>query len=131
LGWGHGGGGGAGRPARSQRQLVTRTIAETRQYLDDAEELLRTENTAVDFFNAGIERDPNQLGRTVLWAGASALYGVREHPRRTSARSSSPPGFEPRRCQAGADLNREPGRGPRHARRGALSLGKPRVAGQL
>jgi glyoxylase-like metal-dependent hydrolase (beta-lactamase superfamily II) len=57
-----------------------RTIAETRQYLDDAEDLLRTENTAVDFFNAKIERYPNHLGRTVLWAGASALYGVREHP---------------------------------------------------
>jgi glyoxylase-like metal-dependent hydrolase (beta-lactamase superfamily II) len=57
-----------------------RTIAETRQYLDDAEELLRTENTAVDFFNAKLERYPNHLGRTVLWAGASTLYGVREHP---------------------------------------------------
>ena len=57
-----------------------RTIAETRQYLDDADELLRTENTAVGFFNAKIERYPNHLGRTVLWAGASVLYGVREHP---------------------------------------------------
>ncbi len=57
-----------------------RTIAETRAYLDDAEELLRTENTAVDFFNAMIERYPHHLGRTVLWASASALYGVREHP---------------------------------------------------
>ncbi|MEV5544225.1 hypothetical protein AB0L13_46285 [Saccharopolyspora shandongensis] len=35
---------------------------------------------AVDFFNAKIERYPNHLGRTVLWAGASALDGVREHP---------------------------------------------------
>ena len=57
-----------------------RTIAETRQYLDDAEELLRTENTAVDFFNAKLERYPTHLGRTVLWVGASVLYGVREHP---------------------------------------------------
>jgi glyoxylase-like metal-dependent hydrolase (beta-lactamase superfamily II) len=57
-----------------------RTIAETRQYLDDADELLRTANTAVDFFNAKIERYPSYLGRTVLWAGASTLYGVREHP---------------------------------------------------
>ena len=57
-----------------------RTIAETRQYLDDAEELLRTENTAVDFFNAKLERYPNHLGRTVLWAGARRVYGVREHP---------------------------------------------------
>jgi len=57
-----------------------RTIAETRQYLDDADELLRTENTAVGFFNAKIERYPGHLGRTVLWAGASVVYGVREHP---------------------------------------------------
>jgi glyoxylase-like metal-dependent hydrolase (beta-lactamase superfamily II) len=57
-----------------------RTIAETRRYLDDADELLRTETAAVDFFNAEIERYPDHLGRTVLWAGARALYGVREHP---------------------------------------------------
>jgi len=57
-----------------------RTIAETRRYLDDAEELLRTERSAVDFFNATIERYPDHLGRTVLWAGAQTLYGVRDHP---------------------------------------------------
>jgi glyoxylase-like metal-dependent hydrolase (beta-lactamase superfamily II) len=57
-----------------------RTIAETRHYLDDADDLLQTERTAVDFFNAKIERYPNHLGRTVLWVGASTLYGVREHP---------------------------------------------------
>jgi glyoxylase-like metal-dependent hydrolase (beta-lactamase superfamily II) len=57
-----------------------RTIAETRQYLDDAEELLQTEKTAVDFFHAKIERYPNHLGRTVLWAGVQTLYGVREYP---------------------------------------------------
>jgi glyoxylase-like metal-dependent hydrolase (beta-lactamase superfamily II) len=59
---------------------ATRTIAETREYLDVAEELLRTENTAVDFFNAMIERYPDRLGQTVLWSTAQALYGVREHP---------------------------------------------------
>jgi glyoxylase-like metal-dependent hydrolase (beta-lactamase superfamily II) len=57
-----------------------RTIAETRQYLDDADELLQKEPTAVDFFNAMIERYPNHLARTVLWAGASAVYSVRDHP---------------------------------------------------
>jgi glyoxylase-like metal-dependent hydrolase (beta-lactamase superfamily II) len=57
-----------------------RTIAETRHYLDDADELLRTENAAVGFFNAKIKRYPDHLGRTVLWAGTSVLYGVREHP---------------------------------------------------
>jgi glyoxylase-like metal-dependent hydrolase (beta-lactamase superfamily II) len=59
-----------------------RTIAETRQYLDDAEELLRSESTAVEFFNAKVQRYPNHLGRTVLWVSARTLYGVREHPDR-------------------------------------------------
>jgi glyoxylase-like metal-dependent hydrolase (beta-lactamase superfamily II) len=57
-----------------------RQIAETRQYLDDAEELLRIETTAVDFFNAKITRYPKHLGRTVLWAGTRGIYGVREDP---------------------------------------------------
>jgi hypothetical protein len=35
--------------------------------------------TAVDFFDAEIERYPDHLGRTVLWVGASVLYGAREH----------------------------------------------------
>jgi glyoxylase-like metal-dependent hydrolase (beta-lactamase superfamily II) len=57
-----------------------RTIAETRRYLDDAQGVLERETSAVDFFNAMVERYPDHLARTVLWAGASALYGVREHP---------------------------------------------------
>ncbi|MDH6280297.1 MBL fold metallo-hydrolase [Prescottella agglutinans] len=63
-----------------------RTIAGTRRYLDDADEMLRTQSTAVHFFDAMIERYPDYLGRTVLWAGASALYGVREHPEGDVAR---------------------------------------------
>jgi glyoxylase-like metal-dependent hydrolase (beta-lactamase superfamily II) len=62
-----------------------RTIAQTRQYLDDADEVLATENTAVGFFNAKIERYPEHLGRYVLWVSARALYGVREHPRENAA----------------------------------------------
>ncbi len=58
-----------------------RTIAETRQYLDDADELLHSESTAIDFFNAKIERYPDYLGQMVLWVSASALYGVRENPK--------------------------------------------------
>jgi glyoxylase-like metal-dependent hydrolase (beta-lactamase superfamily II) len=57
-----------------------RTIAQTRQYLDDADELLRTENTAAGYFNAKIERYPDYLGQLILWVTARALYGVREHP---------------------------------------------------
>jgi glyoxylase-like metal-dependent hydrolase (beta-lactamase superfamily II) len=57
-----------------------RTIDETRRYLDDAEELLGIEVTAVEFFHAMVARYPQHLARTVLWAGASAIYGVRDHP---------------------------------------------------
>src|SRR5262249_48198514 len=70
----------AGHQNKQLDDDAARTIAETRQYLDDAEELLQTEKTAVDFFNAKIQRYPNHLARTVLWATASALYGVRDHP---------------------------------------------------
>jgi glyoxylase-like metal-dependent hydrolase (beta-lactamase superfamily II) len=63
-----------------------RTIEQTRQYLHDADDLLRTEITAVGFFNAKIERYPDHLGRLILWVTARALYGVREHPGENPAR---------------------------------------------
>jgi glyoxylase-like metal-dependent hydrolase (beta-lactamase superfamily II) len=70
----------AGHQNKELDDDAVRTIAQTRQYLDDAEELLATEKTAVDFFNAKIERYPDHLGQTVLWAGVQTLYGIREHP---------------------------------------------------
>jgi glyoxylase-like metal-dependent hydrolase (beta-lactamase superfamily II) len=70
----------AGHQNKELDDDAVRTIAETRQYLDDAEDLLATEKTAVDFFNAMIERYPDHLGRTVLWIGTSILFGAREHP---------------------------------------------------
>jgi glyoxylase-like metal-dependent hydrolase (beta-lactamase superfamily II) len=70
----------AGHQNRRLDDDAKRVIAETRQYLDDADELIETEKTAVGFFNAKIERYPNHLGRTVLWVGASVIYGVRERP---------------------------------------------------
>jgi hypothetical protein len=69
---------------------AARQIAETRQYLDDAEELLRTETTAVGFINAKVARDPDHLGRYVPWAGTAgtrALYETRE----AAARGHPPP----------------------------------------
>jgi glyoxylase-like metal-dependent hydrolase (beta-lactamase superfamily II) len=75
----------AGHQNKQLDDDARRTIAETRQYLDDADELLRTENTAVGFFNTKIERYPGHLGRMVLWVSASALYGVREHPEGNAA----------------------------------------------
>jgi glyoxylase-like metal-dependent hydrolase (beta-lactamase superfamily II) len=59
---------------------AARTIADTREYLDVAEEQLRTQYTAADYFNAMVERYPDRLGRTVLWATAQAVFGIREHP---------------------------------------------------
>lgn len=70
----------AGHQDRQLDDDAKRMIVETQQYLDDADELLQTEKTAVDFFNAKIKRYPNHVGRTVLWAGARAIYGVRENP---------------------------------------------------
>jgi glyoxylase-like metal-dependent hydrolase (beta-lactamase superfamily II) len=52
-----------------------RVTTETRQYLDDADDQLTKNTTAVDFFNAMLERYPNRrLGATTLWAGTNALY---------------------------------------------------------
>ncbi len=59
---------------------ATRTIAETRGYLDYADELLATRTTAVDFFNAMITRYPGHVARSVLWASTRALFGIRERP---------------------------------------------------
>jgi glyoxylase-like metal-dependent hydrolase (beta-lactamase superfamily II) len=70
----------AGHQNKELDDDAERTIAQTREYLDDAEQLAQTANTAVDFFNAKIERYPDFLGRTVLWVGASVMYGIREHP---------------------------------------------------
>jgi hypothetical protein len=48
--------------------------------LDEAGELLRTQDTAPGFFDAMIARYPGHLGRMILWVSARALYGVLEHP---------------------------------------------------
>jgi glyoxylase-like metal-dependent hydrolase (beta-lactamase superfamily II) len=69
-----------GHQDKSRDDDAGRTIAETRRYLDDAEELLATEDSAVAFFDAMVERYPEHLGRTILWIGASVLYGAREQP---------------------------------------------------
>jgi glyoxylase-like metal-dependent hydrolase (beta-lactamase superfamily II) len=69
----------AGHQNKNLDDDAGRTIAQTRLYLDDAEELLRTETTATGFFNAEVTRYPDYLGRMVLWVTASAIYGVREH----------------------------------------------------
>ncbi|MEU9291961.1 MBL fold metallo-hydrolase [Streptomyces sp. NPDC048275] len=70
----------AGHQNSDLDDAAARTIAETREYLDVAEELFDTQKTAVDYFNAMVERYPDRLGRTVLWATAQAVYGMRENP---------------------------------------------------
>lgn len=77
----------AGHQNKQLDDDAERTIAETRQYLDDADELLATQTTAVDFFNAKIERYPEYLGRMVLWVSARGLYGVRANPEADVART--------------------------------------------
>jgi glyoxylase-like metal-dependent hydrolase (beta-lactamase superfamily II) len=51
-----------------------RAIFETRRYLDDVDELLRTKTTALDFFRAMLVRYPDRLNPGALWGGAKALY---------------------------------------------------------
>jgi hypothetical protein len=62
-----------------RQREASRVIAETRQYLDDADALLRKNNTAPDFFKAMLKRYPNRrLDATTLWAGTRSLYAQRD-----------------------------------------------------
>ena len=64
-------------PATKNKDLdddALRVIAETRQYLDDADELLTRNSAPGDFFKAMLKRYPNRrLGATTLWAGTRSL----------------------------------------------------------
>ncbi len=60
-----------------------RTLRETRHYLGDAEQILRTETTAVDFFNAKIASYPDRLARTVLWVQRPPALRRARTPRRS------------------------------------------------
>ncbi|MDW5329935.1 MBL fold metallo-hydrolase [Plantactinospora sp. KLBMP9567] len=53
---------------------ATRIITETRQYLDDVDELLPECESAIEFFHAMVERHPHRLNPGALWSGALALY---------------------------------------------------------
>jgi glyoxylase-like metal-dependent hydrolase (beta-lactamase superfamily II) len=53
---------------------AARTIAETRLYLDVAEEMLKQHDSAIGFFNGMLERFPERLNPGALWGGAVALY---------------------------------------------------------
>ena len=64
----------AGHKNKSLDDDATRTILETRQYLDDVDELVRSNSTAIDFFRAMLDRYPNRLNPGALWSGAKTLY---------------------------------------------------------
>jgi glyoxylase-like metal-dependent hydrolase (beta-lactamase superfamily II) len=69
----------AGHKNKDLDDDAARVIAETRQYLDDADDLLAKNSTARDFFSAMLKRYPNRrLGATTLWAGTSTLYALRD-----------------------------------------------------
>ena len=68
----------AGHKNKDLDDEALRVIAETRQYLDDADELLTKNSAPGDFFKAMLKRYPNRrLGATTLWAG-TPLYAQRD-----------------------------------------------------
>ena len=69
----------AGHKNKDLDDDAVRVIAETRQYLDDADELLTKNSAPGDFFKAMLKRYPNRrLGATTLWAGTRSLYAQRD-----------------------------------------------------
>jgi glyoxylase-like metal-dependent hydrolase (beta-lactamase superfamily II) len=64
----------AGHKNKDLDDAAARAIPETRNYLDSADELLSQHTTALDFFNAMLERFPDRLNPGALWLGAAALY---------------------------------------------------------
>lgn len=64
----------AGHKDRRLDDDAGRTIAGTRRYLDDVDELLPTCASARDFFHAMVDRHPARLNPGALWSGALALY---------------------------------------------------------
>jgi hypothetical protein len=76
----------AGHQNRQLDDDAERTIAETRQYLDDSDELLRTKDSAVDFST------PRSRGTRTIWGGRSCgrvparSRACANTPTRTSAR---------------------------------------------
>lgn len=66
----------AGHKNRERDDDAQRVLTETRRYLDDVDELLTRETTALDFFNAMLERHPDRLNTATLWGGALALYAA-------------------------------------------------------
>ncbi|GAF48321.1 MBL fold metallo-hydrolase [Rhodococcus wratislaviensis] len=64
----------AGHKNQELDDVGPRAISETRDYLNSSDELLNQHTTALEFFNAMMERYPDRLNPTALWMGATALY---------------------------------------------------------
>lgn len=64
----------AGHRMVGRNEDAGRIIAETRRYLDDVDEVLAEQRTALGFFNAMRQRHPHHLNTGTLWGGAQALY---------------------------------------------------------
>ena len=64
----------AGHKNKDLDDSAARTISQTRDYLNSADELLSQHTTALGFFNAMVKRFPDRLIPGALWLGAAALY---------------------------------------------------------
>lgn len=64
----------AGHKNKDFDDAAGRLIAETRDYLDSADDLLAAHTTALGFFGAMLQRHPARINPTALWMGAAALY---------------------------------------------------------
>jgi glyoxylase-like metal-dependent hydrolase (beta-lactamase superfamily II) len=58
----------------SARPDVPETIAETHQYLDAAEKILRTSSTRGEFFDAVMDRFPERINPFTVWLSATRLF---------------------------------------------------------
>jgi glyoxylase-like metal-dependent hydrolase (beta-lactamase superfamily II) len=63
---------------KSRDDDAARVIAETRLYLDDADDFLAKYDKPEEFFFAMLKRWPDRhLGAAILWAGTDAIYASR------------------------------------------------------
>src|SRR6201993_53823 len=63
----------AGHKNKALDDAAERTITQSREYLDTADELFLLNTTALGFFNAMLQQYPDRLNPGALWMGAAAL----------------------------------------------------------
>ena len=67
----------AGHKNKALDDAAERTIIQSREYLDTADELFLQNTTALGFFNAMLQQYPDRLNPGALWMGA-AKYRVNQ-----------------------------------------------------